>query len=182
MPLSAAELIARGALRSAEGVIANLGANATSSAVLGALERRFGAENVDIIGAQDVFFRARQGVIAGERLQLGRQIDVESMALNPSQASRYSYTTVARLPDPFHPGQSVEIPFTVNSDVPLTPQEVANQSQEAVLEYTSQPERGDSGRRNDIVAKDARFLTARTGTDNPVELLEILIVSAYRKS
>lgn len=184
MPLSISDLFARGAQRTIEYLLTSQESEVSIAQAKAALERRFGSGEVSTRATLELYQSASQALLSARSFELGRPSAPENYGLNPQLRTPYSYTAIAELSDPLRPGQTVSIPYTVYSDQPLTPQQIKDQTAAAVLEYTSQPERGDSNQQTAMQRRDTRFmqerLTQQSLGENPAQNLDITIVSAYR--
>lgn len=165
MPITTlAELYLAGGGRTIESVIRQSGFSL--SAITTALEQRFGSElqlGSALIG--QAAFSAREAIIDAERIARGTSGDPSELPRNPSLVSQYQYTVLAEAEDTSALGglgATVRLPVTVNSDSPLTWQQIQDRA-------TSILERG-------IPSMRAESMPGATGTLRDITRMQHLIV------
>lgn len=179
--MSLEQLFAAGAHRTVEFLAATEGERLSLTRVVGALEARYGPGSVDLPTAQILLGRAERAQTIGRQLQAGLPIDVPSYAVNPALSERYAYTTVNVLPDPDRRGRTVEIPFTVYSDTELTPNEIREAAQAAVLNPQFRRDCVPGALGADLLRRDVNFRRSAEINAPAIELIETLISSVYRR-
>lgn len=176
------ELFSAGAHRTAEFLLQTRRATTSVAALQFALEGRFGVGQVSMADAGRIYREANAAIRAGQLIETGTSITPDYYGINPSLTARYSYTTVSSLPDPRRAGHRVEIPYTVYSDVELTPNEIREQAQAAVLDpgFTRDCVPGALGA--DLLRRDVDFKDSAQINAPAIEIIDTQIASAYRRS
>lgn len=168
MPIATlAELYSAGGGRTIESVIRQSGFSL--SAITTALEQRFGAElqlGSALIG--QAAFSAREAIIEAERIARGTAGDPLELPRNPSLVNRYQYTVLAEAEDTSALGglgTTVRLPVTVNSDSPLTWQQIQDRA-------TSILERG-------LPALRSQYAAGNTGTSRDISRMQQLVTDTF---
>lgn len=148
-----------------------------------ALVRRFGdqytvPENV----AAQLYQEVSNAANASRESQFGEEIGPLSYGRNPTLPQQYQYITIGSLPDPLDEDHPLSIPYTINSQVPLSQQAVIDQ---AVEELNNLPIRRDSligAQYADLFRRDLAFerlVEKQYGREAPID---IQIIGSYRRN
>lgn len=147
-----------------------------------ALQRRFSwLGDRDLPAVATLVREVNRAVTAGEALGISSSSTPMSYGINPAIPDNYQYSVIAYLPNPAEPDRQTTIPWTINSQVPLSYLEVLEQAEN---ELNQAFDRGDKYmkaeyaelHRRDIAFQ--RIVQDEYGGHAPID---IVIRSIYRQ-
>jgi hypothetical protein len=179
-PFTLAELFAAGAQHTVEQQV-RLGV-ASFRDVMSALTRRFGER---IGTSATVVAELREQVIASitasENIPGLGQPFPQSYGINPAAPAPYQYTIIAKLPNPLVAGEEIEVPWTINSQTPLSYADILAEAEAELNAGYTRPDRYNSAIYADLHRRDIAFrrtVQEQYGGNAPID---VEIIGAYRR-
>lgn len=156
MAFTIEQLFGQGAHHTVERLI--IRGEATFADVSRALTRRFGNEIAQsgsaVAELREQTINAVNKALELEGLQLGQ---TSPYGRNPLLPQAFRYTVIAEIPDPFEEGKNVSIPWTINSDKPMTGEEILAEAGKQLAAGIVVPEYFVGARFADVTRRFIRF-------------------------
>lgn len=180
MAFTLEQLFQNGGHRTVEQLV--LEKRATIAEISAALGRRFGAENIpgaDVLN--ELRGRVIGGINIGNALERGINPTINEYAINPAISDAFSYTVVAEIPDPFSPGGTVSIPWTINSPKTMTIDEIIERAAEELLSGIAEPDYPPTAQYASAIRNRSRFIEGVKRKTYEGGNLDINILGVYRR-
>lgn len=180
MPLTLEELFQRGAHHTVESLF-ETGDIGTQS-IVDAINRRFGegsAVRGDVVN--ELINQVNYSKQESYRIPSVTNPNPASYGVNPAIPLEYQYPVIATLIDPLKPGEPIQVPWSINSDKPLTYQEILNQAEKDLNEGYVRPDNYNSAIYADLHRRDIKWqetVKRQYGSDAPID---IEVIGAYRR-
>lgn len=147
-----------------------------------ALRRRFGwLTEADLPAAAELVRRVQQANDIASQFGRRQTPLPSTYSINPTIPDRFQYTIIGYLPNDREPGRSVSIPWTINSDIPLSYEEILQRAEE---ELNATYNRADSlmgAQYADLHRRDILFQRIVEDTFGGHAPIDIVIREVYRR-
>lgn len=147
-----------------------------------ALRRRFGwLTESDLPAAAELVRRVEQAFDVAS--QFGRrQSPLPSLySVNPAIPDRYQYTIIGYLPNPNEPGKSVSIPWTINSNLPMSYEDILERAENELNEAFDRGDKYMGAEYADLHRRDILFQRIADEDFGGHAPVDIVIREVYRR-
>jgi hypothetical protein len=150
--------------------------------VAAALERRFGPAGVaDPSAVAGLIQNVQNAISSAEMVPVIERPSPLNYGVNPAIPERFQYAVVASLPDPSNPNEVISVPWTINTDSPLTYEEILEQSEGELNEGFQRDDKYQQAHYADLHRRDLalqRIARDEYGGEAP---FDIQIIGSYRR-
>lgn len=180
MPYTVQELFEQGAHHTIESLIGHTADLFLSS--LEALQRRFpNLQDVDLSTIATLVRQVERAHAAGEQLGTTSTPLPMSYGINPAIPQNYQYVVIGYIENPIEPEHPVSVPWTINSELPMTYEDVLEQAEVELQQTHERPDSLMGAQYADLHRRDVlfeRINDERYGGKAPVD---IIIKEIYRR-
>jgi hypothetical protein len=147
-----------------------------------ALRRRFGwLTDTDLPAAAELVRRVQQAYDTASQFGRRQSPLPSTYSINPALPQRYQYTIIGYLPNPAEPDKTVSIPWTINSDLPMSYEDVLQRAEGELNEAFDREDKYMGAEYADLHRRDIlfqRIAEEQYGGHAPVD---IVIREVYRR-